>query len=124
MTSTRAGWIAKFRVAAHGAMRSVRTQPSFWVHLPVALAVIVMAAWLRVELWRWAALVIVISVVLTAELINTAVEQMVAVLHPTKNERIGNALDAAAAAVGVAAAGAVVVGLLTLGPPLWQAMTG
>ena len=124
MTSTRAGWVAKFHVAAQGAMRSIRTQPSFWVHLPLALAVVVVATWLQVEPWRWVALVIVISLVLTAELINTAIEQLVAVLHPAQNERIGHALDAAAAAVLVAAAGAVFVGLLTLGPPLWQAMTG
>jgi diacylglycerol kinase len=123
MTSRRGRWVVKFRVAAHGVIRSVQTQVSFWIHLPVALAVLAMAIWLRVEPWRWTALVIVITVVLIAELINTAIEQLVVVLHPAQDQRIGQALDAAAAAVLVAAAAAIVVGLLTLGPPLWQVIT-
>ena len=124
MKSTQAGWREKFRVAGVGFAVSVRSQPSFWVHLPVSAVVILLAAWLRVEAWRWTALLIVISLVMTAELLNTAIEQLVSVLHPERHPRIGEALDAAAAAVLVAAVGAVMVGLITLAPPLWQWLAG
>ncbi len=124
MTLPRPSWVKKFRDAIRGAIRSVQTQRSFWVHLPVTLAVLTVAAWLQIEPWRWTTLVIVIGVVLAAELINTSIEQLVAELHPAHNERIGDALDAAAAAVLVAAIAAVAVGLLTLGPPLWQTLAG
>ena len=124
MKSTQAGWREKFRVAGVGFAVSVRSQPSFWVHLPVSAVVILLAAWLRVEAWRWTALLIVISLVMTAELLNTAIEQLVSVLHPERHPRIGEALDAAAAAVLVATVGAVMVGLITLAPPLWQWLAG
>lgn len=124
MKSTRAGWIEKFRVAVSGLVISVRTQPSFWVHLTAAASVVGVAAALQIESWRWCVLLIVISVVLAAELLNTAIEQLVSVLHPEHHPRVGEALDAAAAAVLIASAGAVVVGLVALLPPLWQWLTG
>ena len=68
------GWPGKFAAAISGLTHSVRTQSSFWVHLPIAIAVLSVAGWLRVDAWRWATLLIVISLVLSAELINTSIE--------------------------------------------------
>jgi diacylglycerol kinase len=96
----------------------MRTQNSFYVHLPVAAIVLALSAWLRLEIWRWVALVICIAMVLAFELLNTAIESLVARLHPEHNPIIGRALDSAAAAVLIASLGAVVVGLLVIGPPL------
>lgn len=120
MTSQRPGWVAKFSVAIRACLRAVRDEPSFWVHLPVATAVLVVAGWLQIEPWRWAVLVIAITSVLTAEMFNTAIEQLVKALHPEHDQRIGQALDSAAAAVLLASIGAVVVGLITLAMPLWD----
>lgn len=117
----RPAWIDKFIFALAGLRWSFSTQSSFWVHLPVAVAVLIAAAMLQVEAWRWSALVIVITVVWSAELLNTALEQIVRTLHPDHDERIGHALDAAAAAVLITAIGSVVIGLIVLGPPAWQA---
>lgn len=116
------GWHKKFAVAFAGVVWSVHKHRSFWIHLPISLAVIGVAAWLRVESWRWAAVVAAITIVLSAELMNTSIEQLVKVLHPEQDERIGRALDAAAGAVLVAATGAAVLGLITLGLPLWNAI--
>ncbi|NNE00571.1 MAG: diacylglycerol kinase family protein [Pirellulaceae bacterium] len=113
-------WPGKFAVAISGLAWAVRTQSSFWIHLPIAAAVIIVGALLQVELWRWAALVLAIALVMTAELLNSAIEQLVTVLHPDQDQRIGQALDAAAAGVLIAAICSVAIGLITLGPPLWQ----
>jgi diacylglycerol kinase len=123
MTSHRTGWLAKFAAARDGLIRSIHTQSSFWIHLSVAAVVIAVAAWLEVESWRWGLLAVVIAVVLSAELMNTAIEKLVQVVHPEHDQQIGQALDAAAAAVLVASIGAVVVGLITLGAPLLSMMT-
>ena len=124
MTNHANAWRRKFAVAFTGVAWAVRTQNSFWVHLTVTAAVILLGAWLRVELWRWVAISLAIIVVLYAELINSAIEQLVKVVHPEHDERIGRVLDVAAGSVLVAAIGSVAVGLMTLGPPLWTALFG
>tara|TARA_R110002049_G_scaffold4601_5_gene32698 strand:- start:972800 stop:973153 length:354 start_codon:yes stop_codon:yes gene_type:complete len=105
-------WTAKFRYAFSGLLRSVRTQNSFWVHVPFAIAVIVIGVCLHITWLQWSVLAIAITIVLSAELFNTAIEQIVAVLHPEHDERIGYALDAAAGGVLVTAIGAATVGLI------------
>ena len=121
MMSCRRRWQAKFAVALRGAARSMLTQDSFIVHLFFAFAVIAMATWLQLEAWRWAVLVIAITMVLAGELVNTALETMVKKLHPEHDPEIGHALDAAAGSVLVASMGAVILGLITMGVPLYQA---
>jgi diacylglycerol kinase len=122
MNSNEHGWVNKFAVAMSGLVWSARTQNSFRIHLPLALAVLGAAAWLRIEAWRWVAIVFAITIVLSAELINTSIEQLVRVLHPQHDEGIKRALDTAAGAVLLVAIGAVIVGLITLGFPLWDAI--
>ena len=112
-------WRNKFGYAFAGLRDSFLTQASFWVHLPIAAVVIVLATVLQLEPWRWAILVLCIGTVIAAELFNTALEQLVVVLHPTRDPSIGKALDAAAAAVLIVAIASVVVGLIVIGPPLW-----
>jgi diacylglycerol kinase len=112
MTSVSKVWGSKFRNAWHGVVRSIRTQNSFWVHLAIAVAVIVLGICLHVSWLQWCVLTMAITIVLAAELFNTALEQLVATLHPEHDERIGHALDAAAGAVLVTAIGAAAVGLI------------
>jgi diacylglycerol kinase len=57
-------------------------------------------------------------VVWVAEFINTSLEAHVDLTSPNENSKAKVAKDVAAAAVLVAAAGAVIVGLFILGPPL------
>lgn len=115
-------WTRKFRVAVAGALWAFRDQNSFHVHGVVTAMVLAVATWLRVPLISWALLVLAIGLVLTAELLNSAVELLVRVLHPARDPRIGRALDVAAGGVLVASITAAVLGLLVLGPPLWDAL--
>ena len=120
----RGAWYRKFAVACSGIVWAVRTQNSFWVHLSVAAVVLTLGAWLRLEPWRWAAIVLTTTAVLYAEMINTSIEQLVKAVHPEHDDRIGRALDIAAGAVLLAAVASVTVGLITLGPPLWARLSG
>lgn len=122
MNASDQGWGKKFAVAISGVLWSTQTQTSFRVHLPIAIAVLGMGAWLRLEVWRWVAVVLSITIVLSAELFNTSIEQLVRVLHPQHDQGIKRALDTAAGAVLVTAIGAVIVGLITIGLPLWDAL--
>lgn len=119
-----ARWVAKFRDAGEGLIHGVRTQESLWVHCVCAVAVVAVAAALRVEPWRWGLLVLCIASVIACELFNSAIEQLVRVLHPQRASEIAVALHLAAAAVLVVSLAAVVVGLMVFGPPLLRWLGG
>ncbi len=68
----------------------------------------------------WALLVLAMGLVWMAEAFNTALERALDTLHPFPHPGIGWAKDVAAAAVLLAALTAALVGLLVLGPPLWE----
>jgi len=67
---------------------------------------------------EWAALVAMIALVTTMEMLNTVVEVVVDMVSPDYHPSAKVAKDVAAAAVLVSAAGAVLVGLFILLPHL------
>ena len=111
-------WIRKFACAIKGVGWAVRTQSSFWVHCFFAAAAIIVGVWLQIESWRWVAIILTIAAVISAELFNTSIELIVKAIHPGQDQTIGRALDISAGAVLIVAIGSVIVGLVTLGPPL------
>ncbi len=72
------------------------------------------SVWLNLQLWRWVAIIGCIVMVLVLELINTSIEHLARAVTAERHPEIGRSLDIAAAAVLVAAIGAVVIGLLVL----------
>ena len=73
---------------------------------------------MRLDAVRWAVLVLTISLVFFAEMVNTVVEAIVDLVTPEYHPLAKVAKDVSAGAVLVTAMAAVVVGLLILGPPL------
>ena len=90
------------------------------MRIHVASVVAVHAAGLLFGLsgMEWSAIIIVQGMVLAAELLNTAVEHVVDLVSPQKHPLAKAAKDTAAAAVLLAAATAVAVGLIVFGPHL------
>jgi diacylglycerol kinase len=107
-------WFRKFAVAIRGIVLAVRTQRSFWVHLPVAVAVLIGAALHGVTRIEWAVLILCITTVLAAEAFNTALEFLARAITQDENENIRHALDVAGGAVLITSIGAVAVGSLIL----------
>ena len=68
------------------------------------------AAALRLERLEWYVLLLCITVVLVAEMFNSALESLARAVTTGHDPHIGDALDIAAAAVLVAAIGAAIVG--------------
>jgi diacylglycerol kinase len=65
-------------------------------------------------------LILTIAMVWTAEFLNTALEIVVDLASPELHPLARVGKDVGAAGVLVAAASAVVIGILILGPPLWH----
>jgi diacylglycerol kinase (ATP) len=109
-----------FRYAFAGWWFVVRTQRNAWIHAVVSVAVVIISAWLRLERGEWAIIVIAIAMVWMAEFLNTALEAVVDLASPQQHDLARVGKDVGAAAVLIAAGSSAIVGLLILGPPLWQ----
>ncbi len=105
-------WLHKFADAFRGLRLGVAGQSSFVVHLLATVAVIGAAAILRMGSTQWCLLVLCITVVLAAEMFNSAIEHLAQAVDKEHNPELGKALDISAAAVLIAAIGAGVVGLV------------
>lgn len=112
--------LRSFRYAFQGGWYVLRTQPNAWIHAGVSLAVILLALWLALPLRDWAVLALTMAMVWAAEFFNTAIEAVVDLASPAPHPLARTAKDVSAAAVLITAGAAVLVGLLVLGPPLWE----
>ena len=101
-----------FNHAFDGIMYAARTQPNMRTHLLISLLVILASLLLRLDRYYVVALVIIIAVVLSLELLNTAVEAIVDLLTATHHPLARTAKDASAGAVLIASIAAVIIGYL------------
>ena len=112
--------LQSFRYAAGGIGFMLRTQHNAWIHLTITIAVCLTAWWLGLTAadWRW--LTVAIVLVWVAETMNTAFEFVCDVISPEFHVSVAKAKDIAAGAVLICSAGAVVLGLSTFWPYLWN----
>lgn len=109
-----------FRYAFAGLVYVLRTQRNAWIHAFVSTLVFLMCFWLRLSPQDWAIIILTIAIVWTAEFINTALEAIVDLASPQQHPLAKVGKDVGAAAVLIAAMAAILVGLLIMGPPLWN----
>jgi diacylglycerol kinase len=114
----RRSWRAKFHVAFRGIKLGIRGHSSFFVHFFFSALVLAAGLILRCELMEWCVLLGCITMVITTELINSAVETLFRGLDGPTKKRVWPALDIAAGAVLFASIGAAVLGCLVLLPHL------
>ena len=101
-----------FNHATEGIVHAVRTQRNLWIHFALAAVVLVAAAGFGATKLELAVLLLAITFVLVAELVNTAVEAAVDIASTSFDPMAKLAKDIAAGAVLVAALNAVAVGYL------------
>lgn len=111
-----------FRFAFSGWWYVIRTQRNAWIHAVISLAVLAVSAWLHITRVEWAVILLTIAMVWTAEFLNTALEAVVDLASPQHHALAKVGKDVGAAGVLIAAGASIFVGLLILGPPLWQVL--
>lgn len=84
---------------------------SFQIQFMFACLAIVVGLILHFTESQWQLILLMITLVLTTEIMNTAVEQICNFICPSHHEKIGLIKDLAAASVLCASLGALVVGL-------------
>lgn len=107
-------FIDSVNCAIEGIIYAARTQKHMRRHFASALAVLLAVLLLRVTPLEFTLLVISVSFVLCAELLNTAIEVIVDMVSPDYHPLAGTAKDVAAGGVLIAAIGAAVMGYLIL----------
>jgi diacylglycerol kinase len=101
-----------FKFAFHGFWLACKEQPNLRIHLFVSALVVGLAFYFGVSKLEWCVLLTCIGLVISLELLNSAIEGFVNLVSPERQPKAGNIKDMAAAAVLVAAIISSIVGLL------------
>lgn len=109
---------ASFSFAIQGIVHALKKERNMKFHAAAAAAVFIAAALLNLELVRWLFLLLAVTLVISAELMNTAVEAVVDLVSPEAHPLARIAKDTAAGAVLVCAVFAAVVGIIVFYGPL------
>ena len=110
--------VRSFGYAFAGIALLVRTQHNAWIHAIATVLVVGVGVLLPLSRIEWSVLVLAIAIVWAAEGINTAIEKLGDAISTDEDPLVGQAKDAGAGAVLLAAIGAAIAGLLILGPHL------
>jgi diacylglycerol kinase len=108
-----------FRYASRGLVKTFREEQNLQVQTGVAAAVTIAGFLLGLDRTEWMFVVSMIVLVLLMEIANSAVERVVDALKPRIDTYVKEIKDIMAAAVMVASAGAVLVGLLVFWPHIF-----
>jgi len=110
------GRLRSVRHAFAGIARMLRCQHNAWIHAAATLVVVAMAVILRISTADWCWIILAISIVWTAEALNTAFEFLADAASPDFHPLVRDAKDVAAAAVLLTAVAAAVIGGIVFWP--------
>ncbi len=111
-----------FKYAFNGLFVVIKSQHNFWIHIVAAFVVVVAGLYFEISFTDWAILVVVIGLVISAELFNTAIEWLVDLVSPEISPVAGKIKDVAAAAVLVLAIMSVVVAYFVFSPYIFSCL--
>lgn len=114
--------VRSFGYALKGIGYGIATQRNFRIHLTAAAVVTVFNVMARMSVIHWCIEILCCMLVISLELVNTAVETVCDKITDEQHPLIGHAKDASAGAVLMSAIGAVVIALLVFfrGDPAYQ----
>ena len=114
---------APFKVALAGILYTFKTQRHMRFHLYVVLIVLLLGLFVNLAMREMLVLLFTISLVVVAEMFNSAIEATVDLVQPSYHPTAKFAKDIAAGAVLITTIVALVVGgLLILGDQRWEAL--
>ncbi|HEX6963394.1 MAG TPA: diacylglycerol kinase [Lacipirellula sp.] len=115
-------WVRMFRDAMRGVKIAVRGEVNFFVHFFIAVVAGVAGGIVELTNDQWCLFILCVTVVLTAELFNTAIEHLARAVTREQHLEIRDALDIASGAVLMASLGAACAGTLLISWPFIDKM--
>ena len=110
--------LRSFGYAFKGLGYATKTQLNFRVHLVAAVIAVSLGYALHISVNDWQWIILSITLVLVAELFNTAMEALIDLVSPEYNDLAGHVKDLSAGAVTLAAVFALIMGLIIFLPKL------
>ena len=107
-----------FKYAFEGVHRELKEEQNLKIHLLIMLCVIIAGFLLKISAIEWIICIILFGLVISLELINTAIELTVDLAMPQIHEKAKAAKDIAAAAVLVVAFCSVIIGFIIFLPKI------
>ena len=108
--------INSFKYAFTGIKSAFKTEQNMKIHFTIMTLVIVLGIFLHISIQEWIICVGCFACVIGAEMFNTAIEKVVDLASPEKNEIAKLAKDISAGAVLIFAIGSAIIGLLIFVP--------
>lgn len=105
-----------FGYALSGFLHALKYNRNLRIHLIVAMIVVILSIFLRINKYEMSILGVVILLVIASEMINTAIEEMVNFITQEHKREAKIAKDVAAGMVLVASIGSVIIGFLIFTP--------
>jgi len=110
--------IRSFGYAFKGVAYATASQLNFRIHLAATAIVLPLGYFLHISKNEWQWIMLCITIVLVTEIFNTMIETLVDLVSPGYNEKAGRVKDMAAGAVVIAAAFALITGLIIFLPKI------
>ncbi len=103
--------LKSFGYAFHGIISAIKTQRNFRIHIIAAIYVTVFSLFYDFGRTEYIVLILTFVLVISLELVNTALENAVDLCSPEYDKLAEKSKDCAAGAVLIAAIGAVIIGI-------------
>jgi diacylglycerol kinase len=113
-------WLRSFRYAYEGLIYALSTQRNMKFHFSISFLVLILALFFDLSKMEILFIMLAITLIIVAELLNTAIEKAVDLAMPDQHPVAKIAKDVAAAAVLVTAVFAVAVGMIVFYEPFGQ----
>lgn len=110
--------INSFKYAFNGIISATKTERNLKIHLSIATLVIIFGIIFKLNKIEWLICLICIMSVISAELINTAIEITVDIAMPKINNNAKRAKDISAASVLILAIFSALIGLIIFIPKI------
>lgn len=111
--------LKSFKYAFEGILEGLKTERNMKIHFSIMILVIIFGIMLKISKSEWIICIILFGLVISLELVNTAIENTVDLIIQEKHPKAKLAKDAAAGAVLISAISSAIIGLIIFIPKMF-----
>ena len=111
-------FIKRFKYAFEGILTGIKEEQNMKIHIIIMILVIIFGIMLKINTTEWIICILLFGLVISMELMNTAIENTVNLITKEKNQQAKIAKDVAAGAVLASAIVSAIIGLMIFVPKI------